>query len=71
MERWRKEIKKFDRNVNIEERNNKRAIEEYSKNNGRPDGGNDDIYSVNSLSGDPKLERELKEWRKALRSLQR
>ena len=71
MERWKKEIGKFDRNLKIEERNNKRAIEEVSKYNGRPDGGNDDIYSVNSLSGDPTLERELKVWRKALRTLQR
>jgi hypothetical protein len=65
-DRWRKEIAKFDRNVKLEECRNRKAIYKLKSNKGHTDGADNDIYSVNSLSGDPNLERELKLWRKAI-----
>ena len=69
--KWKKEIRKFDRSVRLEEGRNRKAIVELKTNIGHTDGAENNIYSVNSLSGDPTLERELKQWRKALREFRK
>jgi hypothetical protein len=66
---WADEIKKFDNRVTAEECKNRMAIRKLSS--GRPDITKEEYYSINSLSGDPVLEQELKLWRKAITSLRR
>ena len=69
--KWKKEIRKFDRSVRLEEGRNRKAIVELKTNIGHTDGAENNTYSVNSLSGDKNLERELKLWRKALREFRK
>ena len=69
--KWKKEIRKFDRSVRLEEGRNRKAIIKLKDNAGHSDGADNQTYSINSLSGDPTLERELKQWRKALREFRK
>jgi len=69
--KWKDEIRAFDRKVRLEESRNRKAIHSIRDKLGHTDGADNNIYSVNSLSGDPTLERELKLWRKALRDLRK
>jgi hypothetical protein len=68
--KWEEGIAEFDKDVKREEYRNKKVIEIIIKDKGRTD-GTDEIYSVNSLSGDRILEQELKLWRVALKGLRR
>jgi len=69
--RWKREIREFDKKVKREGFRNKKAIDELRDSIGHTDGAENQTYSVNSLSGDPNLERELKVWRKALREFRK
>ena len=64
--RWKKEIAKFDKKVKKEKVLNRKALNAVREYMGHTDGADNHLYSINSLSGDPNLERELKLWRKAI-----
>jgi len=69
--KWKREMWKYDKNTKQEESRNRQAIIKLKDNAGHSDGADNQTYSINSLSGDPTLERELKQWRKALREFRK
>lgn len=73
---WKEKIEEFDNKQDREEERNKNALRKLKNNMGHSDGAENQNgyyspYSINSLSGDPILEKELKAWRKHMRLLKR
>ena len=77
--KWKKEIAEYDKKIRNEEFRNKKVLRKLKKiqgNVGHSDGADNQgeyysPYSINSLSGDPTLERELKQWREALKEFRK
>ena len=68
---WKAEMYKFDKGIRNEESRNRQAMRKLKNYMGHTDGADNNTYSVNSLSGDPQLERECGVWRQALRDLKK